>query len=777
MYTNTQKSNIHPTTLKSIRPAYYHEPNGVPVFKPTIEQFSDFYQFILAIQEFNTAGCIKVIPPRKWVKENVMCKHALNKISIVDPLIQTFSKVTSHPGAYILHQELNNNQSSYTFKQWQHQINLTHPLKETSTTQISNAQKSFDYTQGYHLSSLEHQYWNKLTSNATIYGAGIPGSLFPSNPKNTWNISKLQNYLTKVKKEFPGINTPFLYFGRFKSTFPWHLEDLDLYSIKHKYCVVSPEILKEHGIPVHKVIHHENEFIITFPEAYHQGFNFGINVAESVNFGTDSWAKQGKKASYCQCSPNNISPSQIFIDSHLERTATAVGIVHHRKSGKTFEPKIGKIQPSAGFYYEFFDLSKDIVPLVQSKSPRRIKGGKRLTKRKSNVSQDDRHFISDDVSTNTEKGNLGDINSSTFFNTFPDLTLSLDFDQNISKQEHSIRECQRVLEKHSTLSKADLPHSAPEHTIPNIEDVLNQPVEFDHKNDDVNDPHFANEMFQTIDDENDFEISIEDDLKECLPDNNEDETFGLDISIEDDLHSQIDEHPDIYGKSNLLENISTSNDLIDINIQKDTFPSSSKDSTRISPKHNELALRISNSMSSYISIEKSITDAEKSFNKCLKNIKLDKVLLVELENSVSLKRKILPNSGPNKKRHKSDKLPVYEKKVKSKESLVNNRRSLKRKSDSFEKSDTDQSIPLRRSKRKLNANEPLGSSTSNTAVVVNPLDKPSVTHVTHKRKQQFTPSKDIPIQKRISVQSSSTNSASDISNWAGITVKPPSSFE
>ncbi|KAI8899506.1 JmjC domain, hydroxylase-domain-containing protein [Globomyces pollinis-pini] len=526
MYTNIQKSNIHPTTLKSIRPAYYHEPNGVPVFKPTIEQFSDFYQFILAIQEFNTAGCIKVIPPRKWVKENVMCKHALNKISIVDPLIQTFSKVTSHPGAYILHQELNNNQSSYTFKQWQHQINLTHPLKETSTTQISNAQKSFDYTQGYHLSSLEHQYWNKLTSNATIYGAGIPGSLFPSNPKNTWNISKLQNYLTKVKKEFPGINTPFLYFGRFKSTFPWHLEDLDLYSInyihkgqwyivppthrksfekladslfddeikdrcpeylRHKYCVVSPEILKEHGIPVHKVIHHENEFIITFPEAYHQGFNFGINVAESVNFGTDSWAKQGKKASYCQCSPNNISPSQIFIDSHLERKATAVGIVHHRKSGKTFEPKIGKIQPSA-----------DIVPLVQSKSPRRIKEGKRLTKRKSNVSQDDRHIISDDVSTNTEKGNLGDINSSTFFNTFPDLTLSLDFDQNISKQEHSIRECQRVLEKHSTLSKADLPHSAPEHTIPNIEDVLNQPVEFDHKNDVIDDSQTNNSDINRI---------------------------------------------------------------------------------------------------------------------------------------------------------------------------------------------------------------------------------------------------------------------------------------
>ena len=67
--------------------------------------------------------------------------------------------------------------------------------------------------------------------------------------------------------------------------------------LNHKICVISPEILVQEGIPVYKVTQEAGEFIITFPYAYHAGFNHGDNCAEAVNFATHGWIDYGKHAS------------------------------------------------------------------------------------------------------------------------------------------------------------------------------------------------------------------------------------------------------------------------------------------------------------------------------------------------------------------------------------------------------------------------------------------------------------------------------------------------
>ncbi|KAK6534335.1 hypothetical protein TWF281_005660 [Arthrobotrys megalospora] len=189
---------------------------------------------------------------------------------------------------------------------------------------------------------LEKHYWRTLTYNNPLYGADMPGSLFDETT-TSWNVAKLENILDCLGAKLPGVNTAYLYLGMWKATFSWHLEDVDLYSInyihfgapkqwysisqddaprfhsamksiwpgeakkcdqflRHKTFLASPSFLESHhGIKVNKLVHHEGEFVITFPYGYHAGYNLGYNCAESVNFATEAWLDYGRKSKKCEC--------------------------------------------------------------------------------------------------------------------------------------------------------------------------------------------------------------------------------------------------------------------------------------------------------------------------------------------------------------------------------------------------------------------------------------------------------------------------------------------
>ena len=65
----------------------------------------------------------------------------------------------------------------------------------------------------------------------------MPCRFPPPQDVEEWNIGRLNTLLDMVEQEcgivIEGVNTPYMYFGMWKTTFAWHTEDMDLYSINY----------------------------------------------------------------------------------------------------------------------------------------------------------------------------------------------------------------------------------------------------------------------------------------------------------------------------------------------------------------------------------------------------------------------------------------------------------------------------------------------------------------------------------------------------------------
>ena len=57
----------------------------------------------------------------------------------------------------------------------------------------------------------------------------------------------------------------------------------------HLVTQCSPMTLMNYGVPVVRTNQYAGEFVVTFPRAYHAGFNQGYNCAEAVNFCPADW--------------------------------------------------------------------------------------------------------------------------------------------------------------------------------------------------------------------------------------------------------------------------------------------------------------------------------------------------------------------------------------------------------------------------------------------------------------------------------------------------------
>ncbi|XP_025939398.1 lysine-specific demethylase 4C isoform X7 [Apteryx rowi] len=308
----------------------------IMTFRPSMVEFREFNKYLayMESQGAHRAGVAKVIPPKEWKPR----KHYNDIEDLVIPApIQQM--VTGQSGLF----------TQYNIQK--------KPMTVKEFRQLANSDKYctpryIDYE------DLERKYWKNLTFVAPIYGADINGSIYDEDIEE-WNIAHLNTILDVVGEDcgisIEGVNTPYLYFGMWKTTFAWHTEDMDLYSInylhfgepkswyaippehgrrlerlaqgffpsssqgcdaflRHKMTLISPSILKKYGIPFDKITQEAGEFMITFPYGYHAGFNHGFNCAESTNFATIRWIDYGKAAKLCTCRRDMVTISMdIFV--------------------------------------------------------------------------------------------------------------------------------------------------------------------------------------------------------------------------------------------------------------------------------------------------------------------------------------------------------------------------------------------------------------------------------------------------------------------------------
>lgn len=312
----------------------------IQVFRPTWDEFKDFNKYVQYMESkgAHKAGLAKVIPPPEWVpRKNGYDLDDLN-ITIPAPICQV---VTGKQGLF---QQINIQKKAMTVKQF--------GVMANSAKYCTPRHSGYD--------DLERKYWKNVTYVAPIYGADVNGSITDPDVKE-WNINHLGTILDFVNSDYgieiDGVNTAYLYFGMWKTTFAWHTEDMDLYSInylhfgepktwyaippehgkrferiasgffptsaktcqaflRHKMTLISPQILKQYSVPVNKITQEAGEIMITFPYGYHAGFNHGFNCAESTNFAAPRWVEYGKRAMQCTCSNDMV---KISMDTFVKR--------------------------------------------------------------------------------------------------------------------------------------------------------------------------------------------------------------------------------------------------------------------------------------------------------------------------------------------------------------------------------------------------------------------------------------------------------------------------
>ncbi|KAJ1480741.1 JmjC domain, hydroxylase-domain-containing protein [Baffinella frigidus] len=283
-----------------------------PVFWPSAAEFSDFEGFMRKVEgEVQHVGIARIVPPAGW---RAMAATTID-FRLGHP---TSQKAIGREGVF-----------------WQ--CNVTVP--PATFQQYRAAAMSQDACKG-DTAFIEHRFWASLgtePANGPVYATEHGCSLF-DDAAGQWDLRNVKGLLqNNVRPPIPGVTTPTLVAGMWRTFSAWHTEDYDLLALnylhpfqgaagKHWYAIpasqharferlcdglfpgqrtscpaflrhrtflVSPAILETAAIPFVRCVQRPGEFVVTFAGVYTAGFSAGFNVSETVNLATPSWIPRG----------------------------------------------------------------------------------------------------------------------------------------------------------------------------------------------------------------------------------------------------------------------------------------------------------------------------------------------------------------------------------------------------------------------------------------------------------------------------------------------------
>lgn len=338
-----------------------------PIFYPTLAEFKKGpISYIAKIRsQAEKYGICKIVPPKSFrppfaVDENCFQftprTQRLNELeaSIRTKLNYTEFGFTLSPKRYTLAE----------FTKMADQFKKEYFKSETTNIPLEDVEKEYWRLVSSLNDDVSVEYGADLHCNE--FGSGFPTLAtkdllseedlpYIDHPWNLNNTPVAEGSVFKyINANISGMIIPWMYVGMCFSTFCWHNEDHWTYSISYLHhgepktwygvpgsqaeafersmkhlapnlfesqpdllhqlvTICNPMTLIDDKVPIHKVNQYSGEFVVTFPRAYHTGFNQGLNFAEAVNFAPADWVKLGRN-----CMQNYASVRRFPVFSHDE---------------------------------------------------------------------------------------------------------------------------------------------------------------------------------------------------------------------------------------------------------------------------------------------------------------------------------------------------------------------------------------------------------------------------------------------------------------------------